>query len=267
MRLTELVFLNKVAAFTLGHAAELAGLGILAKPSIDRLRGKEVDERKAAKYETAGLGVLALPSAAAIAHGAVKKMRGMRKVGVANPAALRGRAGVLSNQLARAATPHPPAPMGKPKLDVAAVLAAKKSQPYQGLGQNRPVAIGPQTAAGSIPPPLPVKRAAPTHLRMRTWTDTNPGNVVLRNPSASVKTAALGSYRPTPGSLRATAQDYAHRLATAATPHPPVRKLVNATPERASLLQHFTPKSNVVPKRQIELPAAPTGPMVITRGY
>src|SRR5512144_454582 len=106
MKLTELVFLNdvmeKLAVGALGHATELAGLGILAKPSIDKIRGKEVDERKAAKYETAGLGVLALPSAVELAHKAVTKM----KKATVNPAALRGRAAVLSGQLAKATTPH-----------------------------------------------------------------------------------------------------------------------------------------------------------------
>jgi hypothetical protein len=46
-----------------GHLTELAGLGILAKPSIDELRGKKVDEKKKARTEVAGLGVLAAPSA------------------------------------------------------------------------------------------------------------------------------------------------------------------------------------------------------------
>lgn len=59
-------------AFT--HGTELAGLGILAKPSIDRLRGKHVDERKAAKQEVAGLGVLAAPSAAHFGNQALKKV-------------------------------------------------------------------------------------------------------------------------------------------------------------------------------------------------
>lgn len=59
----------------ISHGLDLAGLGILAKPGIDRLRGKHVDERKAAKTETAGLGVLALPSAVSLAHHAIKGMR------------------------------------------------------------------------------------------------------------------------------------------------------------------------------------------------
>lgn len=55
--------LLRKAASIGAHAAELAGLGILAKPSIDEMRGKHVDERKKAKMEVAGLGVLAAPSA------------------------------------------------------------------------------------------------------------------------------------------------------------------------------------------------------------
>jgi hypothetical protein len=45
------------------HATEIAGLGILAKPAIDKLRGKKMSEKKVAKHEIAGLGVLAAPSA------------------------------------------------------------------------------------------------------------------------------------------------------------------------------------------------------------
>lgn len=48
------------------HAAELAGLGALAIPSIQRLRGKPMDENKSSKYELGGLATLAAPS---IAHG------------------------------------------------------------------------------------------------------------------------------------------------------------------------------------------------------
>jgi hypothetical protein len=59
----------------LGHATEIAGLGVLAKPSLDRLRGKKVDERKASKQELAGLGILALPSALHLSHSVYKKLR------------------------------------------------------------------------------------------------------------------------------------------------------------------------------------------------
>jgi hypothetical protein len=45
------------------HAAEVAGLGILAKPSIDEMRGKKVPTKRKAGTELAGLGVLAAPSA------------------------------------------------------------------------------------------------------------------------------------------------------------------------------------------------------------
>lgn len=66
---------KKASVGALGHATELAGLGVLAKPSIDRLRGKEVDERKASKYEVAGLGILAAPSAISLAHSAYKHLK------------------------------------------------------------------------------------------------------------------------------------------------------------------------------------------------
>ncbi len=50
-------------ASNISHGAELAGLGILAKPSIDEMRGKQVDDKTKARTEVAGLGVLAAPSA------------------------------------------------------------------------------------------------------------------------------------------------------------------------------------------------------------
>lgn len=50
-------------ASNISHGAEVAGLGILAKPSIDELRGKKVNEKSKARTEVAGLGVLAAPSA------------------------------------------------------------------------------------------------------------------------------------------------------------------------------------------------------------
>ncbi len=69
------------ALANMGHGVELAGLGVLAKPSIDRLRGKKVDEHKAAKQEIAGLGILAAPSAIHLAHSAYKYMKpGLRGV-------------------------------------------------------------------------------------------------------------------------------------------------------------------------------------------
>lgn len=46
-----------------GHAIELGGLGILARPSIQKLRGKQVSHASEAKHELAGLGTLAAPSA------------------------------------------------------------------------------------------------------------------------------------------------------------------------------------------------------------
>lgn len=62
------------------HGAELAGLGTLAVPSVQKLKkihAKETtpEERKSAKYELAGLGILAAPSALHLAHAAYKKVR------------------------------------------------------------------------------------------------------------------------------------------------------------------------------------------------
>jgi uncharacterized ParB-like nuclease family protein len=59
-----------------GHAAELAGLGTLAVPSIQKLRGKSMSENAAHKTELAGLGVLAAPSAAALGVKAYRAFKG-----------------------------------------------------------------------------------------------------------------------------------------------------------------------------------------------
>lgn len=53
-------------------ATELAGLGMLAVPSIQGLRKKPMSESAHSKWELAGLGTLAAPYAAQ----AVKKMMG-----------------------------------------------------------------------------------------------------------------------------------------------------------------------------------------------
>jgi len=44
-------------------AADLAGLGALAAPTVQSMRGKPMTEQKRNKYELAGLGILAAPSA------------------------------------------------------------------------------------------------------------------------------------------------------------------------------------------------------------
>lgn len=51
-------------ASNFAHAAELAGLGILAAPSVSEMRGKDWNPKAKAGAEIAGLGVLAVPSAA-----------------------------------------------------------------------------------------------------------------------------------------------------------------------------------------------------------
>jgi hypothetical protein len=65
----------------LTHGAELAGLGLLAVPSAQKLRkihSKETspEEKRNAKYELGGLGVLAAPSAIHLGHAAWQKLRG-----------------------------------------------------------------------------------------------------------------------------------------------------------------------------------------------
>lgn len=53
-----------------GTAAELGGLGTLAIPSIQELRGKPMDEKTKARLEVLGLGTLAAPYAGQVAKGA-----------------------------------------------------------------------------------------------------------------------------------------------------------------------------------------------------
>lgn len=53
-------------------AAELAGLGMLAVPSIQHLRGKPMSEDTKSKLEIAGLGTLAAP----YAYNAAKGLKG-----------------------------------------------------------------------------------------------------------------------------------------------------------------------------------------------
>ena len=52
-------FMKQASAW--GTAAELGGLGTLAIPSIQHLRGKPMSENTKSKLEIAGLGTLAAP--------------------------------------------------------------------------------------------------------------------------------------------------------------------------------------------------------------
>ncbi len=75
-RFHKLAFLRKLGMGTgWSRAAELGGLGILAKPSIDELRGKQVDEKTKARTELAGLGTLAAPTAYEVGKSAFGKLR------------------------------------------------------------------------------------------------------------------------------------------------------------------------------------------------
>jgi hypothetical protein len=67
---------EKTASFG-AHAAELAGLGILARPSVQKLQGKDVSEHSEHMHELAGLGVLAAPSAASLGSSAYGKVKGL----------------------------------------------------------------------------------------------------------------------------------------------------------------------------------------------
>lgn len=66
--------LAKIAAGGLGgHAAELAGLGILAAPSVSHMMGKNWSEKNKSRAEVGGLATLAAPSAIAIGKHLMKR--------------------------------------------------------------------------------------------------------------------------------------------------------------------------------------------------
>ena len=75
---------EKRAAGGLETAAELSGLGLLAVPSIQKLRDKPVSEGTAAKMEIGGLGILAAPYLHSAAKAGLSKLKqsksGLRKL-------------------------------------------------------------------------------------------------------------------------------------------------------------------------------------------
>lgn len=69
--------LMKSASGMLGHAAEVAGLGMLARPTIQEARGKEVSHKSKMVHELGGLGVLAAPSLYEMGAAAKQKLSPM----------------------------------------------------------------------------------------------------------------------------------------------------------------------------------------------
>lgn len=122
------------------HAAELGGLGILAAPSIQHLRGKEMSEKNKSRAEVAGLGVLAAPTAAAVA----KKGLGMLKK-VKRASAKKKQAGLFG--------------VGGGFRNAAANASSMAMKGLQGGGKSLAgsAAVG---AAKRLPTPVP--RAMPT---------------------------------------------------------------------------------------------------------
>lgn len=55
------------------HLAELAGLGALAAPTVQSLRGKPMSEKNKSRTELAGLGILAAPSALSLGRRLIGK--------------------------------------------------------------------------------------------------------------------------------------------------------------------------------------------------
>jgi hypothetical protein len=65
--------LQKIASGNWGHAAEIAGLGALAVPTVQKMRGKKMSEKNTNRAELGGLGILAAPSAVGLAKHFLKK--------------------------------------------------------------------------------------------------------------------------------------------------------------------------------------------------
>lgn len=63
---------TKVGSSNIESLVEVGGLGVLALPSIQALRGKPMSDHKAHKFELAGLGILAAPYARSLAKGLLK---------------------------------------------------------------------------------------------------------------------------------------------------------------------------------------------------
>lgn len=57
------------------HAAEIAGLGTLAAPTIQKMRGKPMKEKNKDRAEMAGLGILAVPAAHELGKKAIPKLK------------------------------------------------------------------------------------------------------------------------------------------------------------------------------------------------
>lgn len=74
--------MTKKVASGWAHAAELGGLGILAAPSVQHLRGKEMSEKNKSRAEIAGLGVLAAPTALGVAKKGLGMLRKVKRASV-----------------------------------------------------------------------------------------------------------------------------------------------------------------------------------------
>lgn len=113
------------------HAAELGGLGILAAPSVQHLRGKEMSEKNKSRAEIAGLGVLAAPTAATVAKKGLGMLKKVKRASVKKQAALFGVGGGFRNAAANASSMAMRGMQGggKSLAGNAAVGAAKRLAP------------------------------------------------------------------------------------------------------------------------------------------
>lgn len=139
VKLAAVYELTKTATGTMGHAAELAGLGILARPSIRKLRGKEQSEKSTHIHEAVGLGTLAAPSAIELGKKGLSALRKVKKAAVTPTGLgqLKGRAaGIVEGVAKKVVAPvgkAAPAPQGK-KLTMDMIMAAKKRMAGGGSG-------------------------------------------------------------------------------------------------------------------------------------
>lgn len=124
--------MTKKVASAWAHAAELGGLGILAAPSVQHLRGKEMSEKNKSRAEVAGLGVLAAPTAIGVAKKGLGMLKKVKKASLKKQAALFGIGAGFRNAAANASHMAIKGMQGggaKSLAGSAAVGAAKKLAP------------------------------------------------------------------------------------------------------------------------------------------
>ena len=143
--------LEKVASA--GHAlVDIAGLGILARPTIQKMQGKEVSKRSEHAHELAGLGTLA----AGVAHEHRHEFADMARKGFGKLKGLAGKVVHASVKEARIAPTFTEPIMRKavsamkgPTMSLAERVAARRASMEAAAAKFRP------PSAGGMPTPKP----------------------------------------------------------------------------------------------------------------